>query len=37
MNKRTVEAGRVYKHFKGKLCRVFSIAYHTETGEKLVI
>lgn len=37
MNKRTVEAGSVYRHFKGKLYRVFSIAYHTETGEKLVI
>ena len=26
-----------YKHFKGKLYKVYSIAEHTETGEKFVV
>lgn len=34
---RTIKEGVVYRHFKGKLYKVLSIAEHSETGESLVV
>ena len=34
---RTIQANKLYKHFKGGLYETINIAKHTETGEMLVI
>ena len=34
---RQVQIGGVYRHFKGFIAKVITIAAHTETGEKLVV
>lgn len=34
---RKIEIGKTYKHFKGHIVKVVSIAEHTETMENLVI
>ena len=32
-----IEAGKTYRHYKGKRCLVLDIALHSETQEQLVI
>ena len=34
---RVIEVGKTYKHFKGHIVKVISIAKHSETEEMLVI
>lgn len=34
---RQVQIGGLYRHFKGFISKVITIAAHTETGEKLVV
>ena len=34
---RTIQANKLYKHFKGGSYQVINIAKHTETGDMLVI
>lgn len=34
---RTIQVGGVYRHFKGNIYRVLSLAKHTETNETLVV
>jgi hypothetical protein len=33
----TITPGQLYKHYKGHMCKILSIATHTETKEVLVI
>ena len=33
----SIEAGQVYRHFKGGIYKVLTLAKHTETGEDMVI
>ena len=35
--KRKIFIGKIYRHFKGKLYRVITIAEHTETGKIFVV
>ena len=34
---REIKIGKIYKHFKGHIVKIISLAEHTETNEDLVI
>lgn len=36
-SERTIYAGQIFRHFKGKLYQIVTVAAHSETKEKLVI
>ena len=37
MTRETPQHGEIWRHFKGNLYRIETVAEHTETGELLVI
>ena len=37
MTRETPRHGEIWRHFKGNLYRIETVAEHTETGERLVI
>ena len=34
---RSIESGKIVRHFKGNLYMIIGVAEHTETGERLVV
>ena len=37
MSRETPQHGEIWRHFKGNLYRIETVAEHTETGEQLVV